>query len=107
MKLGFPEIGVIIVVTLIIFGIVRMRQLGRDTAREGKPPARVRKQKKQEVAKGVRHQRLQILGIIFILVAILILLSNIIWVRWVGEATIWAIAIAAIGLVVVFVARRR
>ena len=107
MKLGFAEIGVIIVVALIIFGVVRMRQIGRSTAKEDKPPARVRKRKKQEVAKGVRHQRLQILGIIFILVAILILLSNIGLARLVGMAPIWAIAIAAIGLVVVFVARRR
>lgn len=107
MKLGLPEIGLIIVVALIIFGVVRMRQLGRDTAREDKPPARVRKRKNQEVAKGVRHQRLQILGFIFILVAILILLSNIRLAAWIGEAPIWAIAIAAIGLVVVFVARRR
>ncbi len=107
MKLGFPEIGVIIVVALIIFGVVRMRQIGQSTAKEDKPPARVRKQKNQEVAKGVRHQRLQILGIIFILVAILILLTNIRLATWIGEAPIWAIAIAAIGLVVVFIARRR
>ena len=66
MKLGFAEIGVIIVVALIIFGVVRMRQIGNNTAKEDKPPARVRKRKNQEVAKGVRHQRLQILGFIFI-----------------------------------------
>lgn len=107
MKLGFPEIGVIIVVALIIFAVVRMRQIGRNTAKENGTPARVTKQKNQEVAKGVRHQRLQILGIIFILVAILILLSNISLAAWLGKAPIWAIAIAAIGLVVVFVARRR
>ncbi len=107
MKLGFPEIGVIIVVALIIFGVVRMRQIGRNTAKEDKAPARVRKQKKQEAAKGVRRQRLQILGIIFILVAILILLSNISLARWVALAPIWAIAIAAIGLVAIFIARRR
>lgn len=107
MKLGFPEIGVIIVVALIIFGVVRMRQLGRDTAREDKPPARVRKRKKQETAKGVRHQRLQLLGFIFILVAMFLLLSNIIVARGIATASILAIAIAAIGLVVVFVARRR
>ncbi len=107
MKLGFPEIGVIIVVALIIFGVVRMRQIGRDTAQEDKPPARVRKRKNQKVAKGARHQRLQILGIIFILVAILILLSNIGLARWVGMAPIWAIAIVAIGLMTVFIARRR
>lgn len=107
MKLGFPEIGVIIVIALIIFGVMRMKQIGRSTAKEDKPPSRIRKRKNQEVAKGVRHQRLQILGIIFILVAILILLSNIRLAAWIGEAPIWAIAIAAVGLVVIFVARRR
>ncbi len=107
MKLGLPEIGIIIAVALIIFGVVRIRQLGSNTARVDKPPARVRKRKNQAVAKGVRHQRLQILGFIFILVAILILLSNIRLAAWIGEAPIWAIALIAIGLVVVFVARRR
>ncbi len=107
MKLGFPEIGVIIVIALIIFGVVRMRQIGRSTAKEDKPPARVRKRKNQKVAKGARHQRLQILGFIFILVGILIILSTVIVIRGVASSPIWAIAIAAIGLAVIFVARRR
>lgn len=107
MKLGFPEIGVIIVVALIIFGVVRMRQIGRNTAQKNETPTRVRKQKSERVAKRVHHPRLQILGIVFILVGILILLSNIGLARWLALAPIWAIAIAAIGLVTIFIARRR
>jgi fatty acid desaturase len=107
MKLGLPEIGVIVVVALIIFGIVRMRQIGRNTAKENATPARAIKRKNQEVAQGTRHPRLQILGIILILVAILLLLTNIRLATWIGEAPIWAIAIIVIGLMVIFVARRR
>jgi uncharacterized sodium:solute symporter family permease YidK len=107
MKLGLAEIGIIIAVALIIFGVVRMRQLGGNNTKESKPPVKIRKRKNQAVVKGVRHQRLQILGFIFILIAVLILLSNIGLAAWIGKAPILAIAIAAIGLVIVFVARRR
>ena len=107
MKLGLPEIGVIVVVAIIIFGIVRMRQIGRNAAKEDKPPARAIKQRNRKVAKKVRHPRLQILGIIFILVAPLILLANIRVAALLAEGPFWVIAFVTVGLVVVFFARRR
>lgn len=107
MKLGFAEIGVVIVIAIIIFAVVRMKRLGENAARENETPVRVRRRKSKEATKQVRHPRLQILGFIFILVAILMLLSNIGLARWVGMAPLWAIAIVAIGVVTILIARRR
>lgn len=107
MRLGALEIGIIIVIFLIIFGVARMKRLSENAARENETPARVRKRKNKVETKQVRHPRLQILGGIFILVAILMLLSNISMARWVGMAPIWALAIVAVGVVTILVARRR
>ena len=107
MRLGFAEIGIVIVVGLIIFAVMRMKRLGENAAQENETPVRVRKRKNKGAARQVRHPRLQILGFIFVLAAILMLLSNICLARWVGMAPIWAIAIIAIGVVTVLIARRR
>lgn len=107
MRLGAIEIGIIIVIAIIIFGVVRMRQIGQSPAKENKTSARVTKRKNEKVSKRARHPRLQILGFILILVGILTLLTNINLAKWVAWAPIWALVIAAIGLVTIFIARRR
>ena len=103
--IGAPEVGIIIVIALIIFGVVRMRRLGQNTAEENETP--VRRQRTREVPKRAQHPRIQILGFIFILVGALVLLSNIRLGEWVAWAPIWALVITIIGLVTIFIARRR
>lgn len=107
MRLGALEIGIVIVMALIIFGVARMKRLSQNAAQENEPPARVRKRKTKVETKQTRYPRLQILGGIFILVGILLLLTNIRMAAWVGEAPIWAIAIAAVGALVLLIARRK
>ncbi len=105
MRFGALEIGIVIVIALIIFGVTRLKQLGRSTAGENEAPARRKRTRKAQ--KQARHPRIQILGVILVLVGILVLLTNINLARWVAMAPIWALAIAAIGLVTIFIARRR
>ncbi len=108
MKLGPLEIGIIIVIIIIIFAVTRMMRTGNNTAEQDRAPV-VRKRTATNKArvKSIRRSRFQILGSIFVLVGILVLLSNISLARWVALAPIWAIIIAVIGLVTIFVARRR
>ena len=108
MKLGPLEIGIIIVIIVIIFAVTRMMRIGKNTAEQDKAPVvRRRTAANNARAKSIRRSRFQILGSILVLVGVLVLLSNISLARWVALAPIWAIIIAVIGLVTIFVARRR
>lgn len=106
MKFGPLEIGIVVVVMLIIFAVTRMRQLGKNDASAGKPPRR-RTARNNEKIKQLRRSRIQILGSIFILGSILTLLSSLNLLKWIPLGFMWASIIAAIGLVTIFIARRR
>lgn len=108
MKLGPLEIGIIIVIIVIIFAVTRMMRIGKNTAEQDKPPVvRRRTAANNAKAKSIRRSRFQILGGIFVLVGVLVLLSNLNLIKWIFWGNILAYIIAAIGLVTIFVARRR
>lgn len=108
MKLGPLEIGIIIVIALIIFTITRMMRIGQTTAEKDKAlVVRKRTAANNERAKSIRRSRIQILGVIFVLVGILILLSSLNLLKWIFWGPIWAGIIVVIGLATIFVARRR
>ncbi len=108
MRFGPLEIGIIIVIIIIIFAVTRMMRIGKNTAEQDKAPV-VRKRTAANKAgvKSIRRSRIQILGIIFVLVGILILLSSLNLLKWIPLGFMWASIIAAIGLVTIFIARRR
>ncbi len=108
MRFGPLEIGITVVIIIIIFAVTRMMRIGKNTAEQDRTPV-VRKRTAANNArvKSIRRSRFQILGSIFVLVGVLILLSNISLARWVALAPIWAIIIAVIGLATIFIARRR
>ncbi len=106
MKFGAIEIGIVIVVMLIIFAITRMRQLGNNSTDTESLPRR-RTARNNERAKQIRRSRVQILGLIFILTAVLILLSSLNLLKWVLLGPILASIIFVIGLATILVARRR
>ena len=99
MRLGFLEIGIIVVLVLLIFGITRMMRPGQN----------VPKREKQEGEKTgeVRHPRLRLSGIILIIVGIIILLVSVSLVKWIFWGGLWALIIVAIGLLVIIIARHR
>lgn len=108
MKLGPMEIGIILVIALIVFTITRMMRIGKNTAAKDKAPVtRKKPAASNDEVKSVRRSRIQVMGIIFVLVGVLILLSNLNLIKWIFWGNILAYIIAAIGLVTIFVARRR
>lgn len=110
MRFGPLEFGIVILMALIVFGVVRMMKIGKNAAEEDKAPAigylRKRTKENDEKIKRVRRSRIQIFGIIIILAGILVLLTSLNLVKVVFWGPIGAFIIVAVGLVTIFIARR-
>ena len=100
MRPGLLEIGIVIVVVLIIYGVTRMRRLGQDDAKKGKREG-------DEKAGRVAHPRLKIAGVVLTIIGIIALISTVSLVKWIFWGSLWALVIIAIGLLIMFMTRRR
>ena len=107
MQLGLLEIGIIIVVALVIYGLVRMMRLGQNVAKKNETPVGAAKQEDDKKPERVRHPRLQITGIALTLIGIIILLASVSLVKWFFWGSVWALIVIAVGLLIIFMIRRR
>ena len=110
MRFGALEIGIIIVIILIIFGVTQLRKtsVNRAQEQEYEEPVRVRRYR-QRPRRSTGHPRLQMVGIIVILVGVFVLLSSLnllSMLKWVFWGPITALVIVAVGLATIFLARR-
>ena len=108
MRFGALEVGIILVIILIIFGVTRLRKASVNRYEEYEEPARVRRYRPRP-RRPAGHPRLQMAGIIVILVGIFVLLSSLnllSLMKWVFWGPIAALVIVALGLAAIFFARR-
>jgi Sec-independent protein translocase protein TatA len=107
MKLGLPEILILIIVIFIIFGVSRMMSGGRS----GKPESRVTYKNaedlEEERIKRQRRSRMQVLGSIFVIIGLVILLSAFNMFKWIFMGYTWSAIIIIIGIAVLFLSRRQ
>ncbi|HEX79309.1 MAG TPA: hypothetical protein G4O19_04045 [Dehalococcoidia bacterium] len=105
---GIPEIILIIIVASIV--LLAIRLIGTPARRRSQKLARERlaeKEGDEGIINRARRSRLQLVGVIAIILGIIILISSLSLVKWVFWGPIWALVIVAIGTVVIFIARRR
>jgi Sec-independent protein translocase protein TatA len=121
MRFGVLELGIIVAIILIIYGVNRLRKVGQNSGprvyeREEEPviktrsvTRRVTQEEADENIKRNRSARARILGFILICVGILIALYGLFVLRWVAMSSmwLWAVVLVAIGLATVFISRRR
>jgi hypothetical protein len=111
MRFGALEVGIIILIILIIFGVTQLRKASVNRApepEEYEEPVRVRRYRSRP-RRSNGHPRLQMAGIIVILVGVFVLLSslNILsMLKWVFWGPIAALVIVALGVAAIFFARR-
>jgi hypothetical protein len=103
MRFGALEIGIILVIILIIFGVTRLKKMTVNPAPQAETPVRARRSRQP---KQTGHPRLQVIGFIVILVGILVLLSGLNMIKWVVWSPFAAIIIVALGLATILLARR-
>lgn len=111
----FPGIGEIIVIIIVAAIVI----LGVKIF--GTPPARKRTRvveyededeneeeyEDRRILKARRSRRTQILGIVVILVGAIVMISTLTMVKWFFWGPIGAMALIAIGIITIFIARRR
>jgi Flp pilus assembly protein TadB len=122
MRFGALEIGIIVVIIIIIFGINRFMKIGQNSSprvyeREEEPATKTRsvtrritrEEADEKNIKRNRSARARILGLILICVGVLIILYGFFILRWVAMSSLWlwAVVLVAIGLATLFITRRR
>jgi len=122
MKLGFLELGIIIAVILVIYGVTRLSKLGQDTSQQQtrytpEEEAAIREKRiamlaaqeaEDERIRQARRTRGRLLGYILIGVGILVVFYLLFIVNWVATRPlwIWGVVIAVIGIAIVYLTRR-
>ncbi len=109
-----PGIGeiilIIIVAAIVIFGV---KFFGTPTARKRRRVTRYEDEEDEEeddderIKRTRRSRRTQILGIGVILVGAVVMISTFTMVKWFFWGPIGAIVLIAIGILTIFIARRR
>jgi sec-independent protein translocase protein TatA len=110
-RLGPLEIVIILVIILVLFGASRVTKVGQNIGKrisgsdeeEEKPARRRRKTKKTPAAS---NPRLQIFGILTVVIGIIFLAVSFGIFKWVTSIGIWGLVIMAVGVTMVFIARR-
>jgi len=100
MRLGAPEILLIVAVIVVIFGISRIGKLGKEQ-RE----AAARQVRRTPPSTG--HPRLQLLGIVLLAGGAILLVISYELLKGIASGFIWATVIIALGLILFISASRR
>jgi Sec-independent protein translocase protein TatA len=123
MKLGFLELGIILAVILVIFGITRLSKMGQDNSKNyvtytPEEEAAIREKRlaliaaqdaEDERIHQKRRARSRMLGYILIGLGILAIFYLLFIIKWVATSPIWiwGVLVVVLGIVIVYLARRK
>ena len=110
-RLGPLEIVIILVIILVLFGASRVTKIGQNIGKrvsgsdeEEEKPVRRRKKPKKKQSKV--NSRLQLFGILVVVIGIIFLAVSFGVFKWVSTVGIWGLVIMVVGVVMVYIARR-
>ena len=112
----FPGIGEIILIIIVaaivilgvkIFGTPPVRKRKRVVEYEDEDEEDETEAEDSKIVKTRRSRRTQILGIVVILVGAIVMISTFTMVKWFFWGPIGALALIAIGIITILIARRR
>ncbi|MDD4923567.1 MAG: hypothetical protein PHF74_01865 [Dehalococcoidales bacterium] len=123
MKLGLLEIGIIIAVILVIFGVTRLSKMGQDTGKQyvrytPEEEAAIREKRlaliaaqdaEDERIQQRRRARGRMLGYILIGLGILAIFYLLFIIKWVATSPlwIWGAVVVVLGIALVYFTRRK
>lgn len=104
---GIAEIILILIVASIV--LVAIRLIGSPAKRKSDKLARIKAEEKGDEERVKKHprSRIQMVGIIAVVLGVIIFLSSLNLVKWVFWGPVGAIVIVVIGVVTIIAARRR
>jgi membrane protein required for beta-lactamase induction len=106
MRLGIPEIVIILIIIIAIFLIGRISRANHGTTKQRDSSAEISYWQAAERESRPRSY-LKRLGIALTLVGVILALAGISMFKWALQSYIWAFALLTIGLFIVFVSRRK
>jgi tellurite resistance protein TehA-like permease len=106
MRLGPLEIAIIIVVIIAIAVIARIVRF-RGTAKQNEVSSVSIPVKSAEERTSRPRSLLRKIGLAFILTGVILLIAGISMFRWAFQSYLWSYIIVAIGLVIVFLSRKK
>ena len=101
MRFGLLEIGVIIVIAFLILGVVRLKRGVEDSS---EAPSSVSRRKTR--AKPASHPRIQVMGLIVIIVGVVLFLVYFNLGKVIFWGNIWALLAVTVGALILLLARR-
>ncbi len=123
MKFGFLELGIILAVILVIFGVTRLSKMGQNTAqpRERYSPEEeavirdrrlaliAEQEAEDERIKQTRRARGRMLGFILIGLGILAIFYLLFVIKWVATSPLWTwgVVIVVLGIAMVYATRHK
>ena len=123
MKIGLLELGIIIAVILVIFGVTRLSKLGQDNTQQQarytpEEEAEIRERRlaliaaqeaEDERMQQRRRARGRMLGYILIGLGILAIFYLLFIIKWVATSPlwIWGVVIVVLGIALVYFTRRK
>ncbi len=106
MRPGLLEIIIILIVIILVLVVTRIARTGRN--RNDKSKASDKIPTKQVAGKSKRIlQRLRATGIVFLVIGIISLLAGISVFKWLYWSYLWAFIAVAVGVVMVFMSRKK
>ena len=105
---GIGEIALILIVASIV--IIGVKMFGTPPKKKGRAVRYVEEDEEEDddrVIKARRSRRTQILGIVIIVIGAVVMLSTLQMVKWFFWGPLGAIALIAVGIITIFLARRR
>lgn len=107
MRLGPLEIILIIVVIIAIALLTRILRTNRGSAQQNKESSVDTQIKPTEVRTSKIQSLFKRIGIAFTLTGIILLLAGIGMFRWAFQSYLWSLIIIAIGIVLIFLSRKK
>ena len=106
MEIGLPEILLIVAVIFVVLFAVRVVRTGQNTVEQGKPST-IEIPQRQVEQNREKGSNLKIAGIVFILVAVLLLIFGRDLLKMAMMSFTWAFVVLAIGLAILFMSREK
>jgi uncharacterized MAPEG superfamily protein len=107
MRLGLLEITIIIIAIIAIVIITRISRTNRGTAKQNEVSSVGIHVKSVEGRISKARSFLRRTGLAFILTGVILLMAGISMFRWAFQSYLWSFIIVAIGLVLVFLSRKK
>ncbi len=108
MRIGFSEIlSTFVIIFVVIFAALVFRTVrgSPGTSDKGKSSLEVSK-RELEPSTGKNNQ-LRLIGVVFIILAVVLLLAGMDLFKWVGRLYLWFFILLVIGVVILYVSRKR